>query len=765
MHTLLPTLPPHAKDPVCGMAVDPTRTPHWAEYRGTRYSFCCPHCREKFLADPERYLAPRPTAPPPMAPPAAAYLCPMHPEVVAATPGPCPRCGMALEPAAADAPRKDPELAEMQRRLWVSAALTAPVLLLAMGHSLLPLSARWQVLAQLALASPVVLWGGWPFFQRAWRSLRSRSLNMFTLIGLGVAAAYGYSLLAALAPSLLRATVRGGGGQVPVYFEAAATIVTLVLLGQVLELSARRKTGAAIRALMDLAPATARRLRDDGSEEDVPLQAVEVGDRLRVRPGEKIPVDGLVVEGSSALDESMVTGEAMPVAKGPGEGVIGGTLNRQGTLVIRAERVGQETLLARIVALVSEAQRSRAPMQRLADRVAAVFVPIVVVVAALTFAAWLALGPEPRLAHAVVNAVAVLVIACPCALGLATPMSVVVAMGKGATAGVLFRNAEALELLGKVDTLVVDKTGTLTEGKPRVEDVRALPPFTPDQILSLAASVELASEHPLAEAVVQRAKEHGLPISSVERFAAAAGQGVAGQVGGRRVVVGNQDLLRAQGVETAPLQAAAEAASGASTAWVAVDGQLAGLLVIADTLKPSAAEAIAGLQGEGLGVVMVTGDNPATARAVAAKLGIARVEAHVLPEQKAAVVRALVREGRTVAMAGDGINDAPALAAAHVGIAMGTGTDVAKETAAVTLVKGDLGGILRARKLSRATIRNIKQNLFWAFFYNTVAVPIAAGVLYPFFGLTLSPMIAAAAMSFSDVSVVGNALRLYRLKL
>jgi len=655
----------------------------------------------------------------------------------------------------------------MQRRFWVSLLFTAPLLVLSMGKVPLPLPEHWLVLAQGALASPVVLWGGWPFFQRAWLSLRRRAFNMFTLIGLGVAAAYGYSLLTALAPALLRTTVPQGGGHVPVYFEAAASIVTLVLLGQVLELSARSKTGAAIRALMELAPATARRLREDGSEEDVPLQAVQVGDRLRVRPGEKVPVDGVVLSGSSSVDESMVTGEPMPVVKGPGDQVVGATLNRHGTLTVRAQRVGQETLLARIVAQVTEAQRSKAPMQRLADKVAAHFVPIVVAVAALTWGVWLLWGPEPRLAHALVNAVAVLVIACPCALGLATPMSVMVAMGKGASAGVLFRNAEALELMAKVDTLVVDKTGTLTEGKPRVLQVHALPPFTPEEVLSLAGSVELASEHPLGEAVLEEARRRELPLQPAARFEALAGQGVVGEVAGRQVLVGNAALLESRGVDTAPLRELAEKAheEGASTAWVAVDGRLAGVLVVGDALKPSAAEAVAQLHREGLAVVMLSGDSWTAAKAVAAKLGIHRVEAEVLPAGKAAVVQALVREGRIVAMAGDGINDAPALAAAHVGIAMGTGTDVAKETGSVTLVKGDLRGILRARKLSRATTRNIVQNLFWAFFYNVLAVPIAAGALYPFFGLTLSPMIAAAAMSFSDVSVVGNALRLYRLKL
>ena len=777
MKATLPTMQAGVRDPVCGMAVDPASTSHWAEVNGKRFYFCCSHCREKFLADPARYLTPAPAAPPPPVPECSAcstpslgqavYTCPMHPEIMANAPGSCPVCGMALEAAVGAAPRKDPELRDMQRRFWVSLLFTAPLLVLSMGKVPLPLPEHWLVLAQGALASPVVLWGGWPFFQRAWLSLRRRAFNMFTLIGLGVAAAYGYSLLTALAPALLRTTVPQGGGHVPVYFEAAASIVTLVLLGQVLELSARSKTGAAIRALMELAPATARRLREDGSEEDVPLQAVQVGDRLRVRPGEKVPVDGVVLSGSSSVDESMVTGEPMPVVKGPGDQVVGATLNRHGTLTVRAQRVGQETLLARIVAQVTEAQRSKAPMQRLADKVAAHFVPIVVAVAALTWGVWLLWGPEPRLAHALVNAVAVLVIACPCALGLATPMSVMVAMGKGASAGVLFRNAEALELMAKVDTLVVDKTGTLTEGKPRVLQVHALPPFTPEEVLSLAGSVELASEHPLGEAVLEEARRRELPLQPAARFEALAGQGVVGEVAGRQVLVGNAALLESRGVDTAPLRELAEKAheEGASTAWVAVDGRLAGVLVVGDALKPSAAEAVAQLHREGLAVVMLSGDSWTAAKAVAAKLGIHRVEAEVLPAGKAAVVQALVREGRIVAMAGDGINDAPALAAAHVGIAMGTGTDVAKETGSVTLVKGDLRGILRARKLSRATTRNIVQNLFWAFFYNVLAVPIAAGALYPFFGLTLSPMIAAAAMSFSDVSVVGNALRLYRLKL
>jgi len=777
MKATLPTMQTGVRDPVCGMTVDPVSTSHWAEVNGKRFYFCCSHCREKFLADADRFLAPAKASPPPPAPECsscasppvaqARYACPMHPEVVASVPGACPQCGMALEPTTVAPLGQDPELLDMRRRLVVSAVLTAPLLLLTMGNVPLPLPEPWLVLAQALLASPVVLWGGWPFFQRAWLSLKLRSYNMFTLIGLGVAAAYGYSLVGTFAPELLRAAVAGSAGHVPVYFEAAASVVTLVLAGQVLELSARSKTGAAIRALMELAPTTARRLREDGSEEDVPLQAVQVGDRIRVRPGEKVPVDGVVLSGSSTVDESMVTGEPMPVAKGPGDRVIGATVNRQGTLVIRAERVGQDTLFARIVAQVTEAQRSKAPMQRLADKVAAHFVPIVMAVAGLTFAAWLLWGPEPRLAAALVNAVAVLVIACPCSLGLATPMSVTVAMGKGASAGVLFRNAEALELMAKVDTLVLDKTGTLTQGKPQVLEVHALPPFTPEELLALAASVELASEHPLGEAVLQEARRRELPLQPAARFEALAGQGVAGEVAGKHVLVGNAALLESHGVDTAPLRELAEKAheEGASAAWVAVDGQLAGVLVVGDALKPSAAEAVAQLHREGLAVVMLTGDSWTAAKAVAAKLGIHRVEAEVLPAGKAAVVQALVREGRIVAMAGDGINDAPALAAAHVGIAMGNGTDVAKETASVTLVKGDLLGILRARRLARAAVRNIKQNLFWAFFYNVLAVPIAAGVLYPFFGLTLSPMIAAAAMSFSDVSVVGNALRLYRLKL
>lgn len=775
MKATLPTMQGGVRDPVCGMTVDPARTSHWAQYQGQRYSFCCSHCREKFLGDPTRYLTPaKPVAPAPecssCAPPSAIrpqYTCPMHPEVVASVPGPCPQCGMALEATALAPPGQDPELGAMRRRLWVSVLFTVPLLVLTMAPLPLPLPERWSVLAQAVLASPVVLWAGWPFFQRAWLSLKLRSSNMFTLIGMGVAAAYGYSLVGTFAPGLLRAGLLGAADHVPVYFEAAASIVTLVLAGQVLELSARSKTGAAIQALMELAPTTARRLGEAGREEDVPLHAVQVGDQLRVRPGEKIPVDGVVLSGSSTVDESMVTGEPIPVAKGPGDRVIGGTVNRQGSLVIRAERVGRETLLSRIVAQVVEAQRSKAPMQRLADKVAAHFVPIVVAVATLTFAAWLLWGPEPRLARALVNAVAVLVIACPCALGLATPVSVTVALGKGATAGVLFRNAEALELMAKVDTVVLDKTGTLTEGKPRVLELHAVPPFTPEELLLLAGSVELASEHPLGEAVLQEARQRGVSLQPPARFEALAGQGVAGEVGGRQVLVGNAALLEERGVETAPLRELAQKAQeeGASAAWVAVDGKLAGVLVVGDALKPSAVEAVAQLRREGLTLVMLTGDSWTAAKAVAAKLGIHRVEAEVLPDGKAAVIQKLVRDGRMVAMAGDGINDAPALAAAHVGIAMGNGTDVAKETASVTLVKGDLVGILRARRLARAAVRNIKQNLFWAFFYNVLAVPIAAGALYPFFGLTLSPMIAAAAMSFSDVSVVGNALRLYRVKL
>jgi len=697
------------------------------------------------------------------------YVCPMHPEIVRSEPGCCPICGMALEPRVISAKEEEnPELTSMTRRFWVSVALTIPILLAAMGANLLgaPLerliSLRALTWVELVLATPVVLWGGWPFFVRGWQSVVNRSLNMFTLIGLGVAVAYLYSVVAALAPGIFPPSFRDASGQVGVYFEAAAAITTLVLLGQVLELRARSRTGAAIRALLGLAPKTARLVGEDGSERDVPLERVKPGDRLRVRPGEKIPVDGIVLEGRSSVDESMITGEAMPVEKQSGDGVTGATVNGTGSLIMRAERVGSETLLAQIVRMVAEAQRSRAPIQKLADQVSGYFVPIVVGAAVLTFVIWGLWGPEPRLAHGLVNAVAVLIIACPCALGLATPMSIMVAMGRGATVGVLFKNAEAIEQMRKVDTLVVDKTGTLTEGKPKLVSVEPNDKFESQTLLRLAATLERGSEHPLASAIVKGAEERGIALGSADAFESMTGQGVRGRVDGSQVLLGNLKLLDDAGVDAGALAERAEAlrADGQTVMFVVVNNKIAGLIGVADPIKESTPEAIDQLHKDGIHIVMLTGDNRTTAEAVGRRLGIDEVIAEVLPQNKAATVKRLQGEGRFVAMAGDGINDAPALAQAQVGIAMGTGTDVAMESAGVTLVKGDLRGILRARMLSRATMRNIKQNLFWAFIYNALGVPIAGGVLYPFFGVLLSPMIAAAAMSFSSVSVISNALRL-----
>jgi len=696
------------------------------------------------------------------------WTCPMHPEIVREAPGSCPICGMALEPTAVAVEEENPELRDMARRFRVSLAFTAPVFLLAMSEMLpgrhLPeaLSPRLLGWVQLGLATPVVLWGGLPFFQRGWASLRTRHLNMFTLIALGTGAAYVYSLAATFLPGAFPDSFRMPDGAVPVYFEAAAVIVTLVLMGQVLELRARSQTGAAIRALLGLAPSSARRVEDDGSETDVPLDEVQPGDRLRVRPGEKVPVDGVVLEGVSAVDESMVSGEPIPVEKRANDPVIGATVNGTGSLVIRAERVGAETLLAQIVQMVAEAQRSRAPIQKLADVVAGYFVPGVIVAAACSFVVWAAVGPEPRMAHALINAVAVLIIACPCALGLATPMSIMVASGKGATVGVLFKNAEAIEILRKVDTLVVDKTGTLTEGRPRLVTVKTAEGWEERALLRLATGLERASEHPLAAAILAGAEERGVEPGSAEAFESVTGRGVTGRVAGRRVELGSRSLLEAAGADPGDWLETAETLrrDGQTVMFVAVDGAVAGLLGVADPIKATTPAAIRQLQAEGLRIVMLTGDSPTTARAVAAKLGLEEVVAGVLPDQKAEAVRKLQGEGHIVAMAGDGINDAPALARAQVGIAMGTGTDVAMESAGVTLVKGDLRGILRARILSRATMRNIQQNLFFAFVYNAVGVPIAAGVLYPWFGVLLSPMIAAAAMSLSSVSVVGNALRL-----
>ena len=732
---------------------------------------------QKFEADPDKYPAPREGRDrdeKTTDDKDATYTCPMHPEIVRDAPGSCPICGMALEPRTATVDDDDnPELDDMNRRFMVAAALTVPIFLLAMGD-LLPgepisrwIAPRSRVLIELALATPVCLWAAWPFFVRAVQSVKNRSLNMFTLIGLGVSVAYGFSLVAALVPRIFPTAFRHADGTVAVYFEASAVIVTLILLGQVLELRARSQTGAAIKALLGLAAKNARRLGSDGGEEDVPLDAVVVGDRLRVRPGEKIPVDGKVLEGSSTVDESMVTGEPIPIEKRAGDSVIGATVNGTGTLVMEAQKVGSETLLSRIVTMVAEAQRSRAPIQRLADKVAGVFVPVVIAIALLTFVIWALLGPEPRMAHAIVSAVAVLIIACPCALGLATPMSIMVATGKGAGVGVLFKNAEAIEELRRVDTLVVDKTGTLTEGKPSLTSLEPTEGISEGRLLTLAASLERVSEHPLAEAIVRAATERELPLGEVSAFDSITGQGVRGTVDGTEVALGNRRLMDELGIELGALPERAESlrSEGQTVMFIALDGRSAGLLGVADPIKESTPEAIRALHDEGLRITMLTGDSRTTAEAVAARLGIDDVIAEVLPEQKAEVVATLQQKGRVVAMAGDGINDAPALARANVGIAMGTGTDVAMESAGVTLVKGDLRGLVRARKLSRATLANIRQNLFFAFIYNALGIPVAAGVLYPFFGLLLSPMIAAAAMSFSSVSVIANSLRLRRVVL
>ncbi|MHC4161908.1 MAG: heavy metal translocating P-type ATPase [Planctomycetota bacterium] len=754
------------------MEVGPDRASS-EDYAGATYYFCSPGCRERFRADPQKYVGPAaPSASP--ATGAEQYTCPMHPEVVRDRPGPCPLCGMALEPLVATTEETvDAELVDMSRRFRVSAALTLPLFLIAMGD-LIPgrpfagiASARVWSYVQLLLATPVVLWGGWPFLARAWQSVVRRALNMFTLVGLGVGVAYAYSVTATLWPGAFPASFRDASGAVAFYFEAAAVITTLVLLGQVLEGKARHRTGAAIRSLLGLAPKTARRLRDDGIEEDVPLDGVHPGDRLRVRPGEKVPVDGTVLEGASAVDESMITGEPIPVAKAAGDRVTGATVNGTGALVMRADRVGAETLLARIVQMVAEAQRSRAPIQKLADVVAGYFVPAVVVTAILTFVAWAWVGPEPRIAHALVNAVAVLIIACPCALGLATPMSVMVATGRGASAGVLFKDAEAIEVMREVDTLVVDKTGTLTVGRPEIVAVKPAKGWDERTLLRLAASLERRSEHPLAAAIVRGAEERNLALVEAESFASVTGQGVKGLVEARRVALGNHGLMDELAVQTGTLRERAEAmrAAGRTVVFVAVDGQPAGLVGVADPVKETTEGALRMLRAEGLRIVMLTGDSRATAEAVARQLPIDEVIAEVLPDQKAEVVRHLQAEGRVVAMAGDGINDAPALASAQVGIAMGSGTDVAMESAGVTLVKGDLRGIVRATRLSRATMRNIRQNLFFAFAYNALGIPVAAGVLYPPFGILLDPMVAAAAMSLSSVSVVANALRLRKARL
>lgn len=765
--------PQVARDPVCGMTVNSHAARHHSAYNEVSYYFCSAACRGKFEADPKKYLAPA-TDGAQEAEPGTIYTCPMHPQIRQPQPGNCPICGMALEPeGVAPESAPNPELVDMQRRFLVGAAFTAPLLILEMGshipglalHHLLPPDI--SIWLQWILASPVVLWCGWPFLQRGWASLKTRHLNMFTLIALGVGAAYLYSLVATLAPGLFPAGVRGKDGAVAVYYEAAAVITVLVLLGQVLELRARAQTGSAIRALLGLAPKVARRLREDGVGEEVPIAQIQPGDRLRVRPGEAIPVDGVVIDGQSAVDEAMVTGEAIPVLKAQGDALIGGTVNGTGSFVMRAQKVGADTVLARIVAMVAKAQRSRAPIQRLADTVSGYFVPAVIGVAFAAFAAWTIWGPPPAIAYALVAAVSVLIIACPCALGLATPMSIMVGIGKGAGAGVLIKNAEALERLERVDTLVVDKTGTLTEGKPRVVAVRAIQGMNEHEILSLAASLERSSEHPLATAIVTAAQNQGLPIAEVAGFESLTGKGVAGFVNGRKVALGNRTLLADSGIDTAALDGEAEALreGGATVMFVAMDGRAGGIIAVTDPVKASTPSALEALRAEGVHIVMLTGDNRTTAAAVAGKLGITDVEAEVLPEAKSDIVQRLRASGRIVAMAGDGVNDAPALASADVGIAMGTGTDVAIESAAVTLVGGDLAGMVRARRLSRATMRNIRQNLVLAFVYNALGVPIAAGVLYPIFGLLLSPMIAAAAMSLSSVSVVGNALRLRTLRL
>jgi len=759
-----------AKDPVCGMTVKPT-TAHRTTHDGEEVLFCGARCKEKFLANPAQYLHPAAAPPAPPAPAGTQYTCPMHPEIVRDAPGSCPICGMALEPRTPTLDAgPDPELVDMTRRFAISAAITLPLLVLVMGEMIgvVLVAGRTRVWIELALALPICTWAAWPFYVRFAQSLRHRSLNMFTLIGLGVGVAFGYSLVAALAPGVFPHAFRGHDGTVGTYFEAAGVIVTLILLGQVLELRARSSTGAAIRALLGMAATSARRIAADGGEADVALDAVQVGDRLRVRPGEKIPVDGVVLEGASSVDEAMVTGEPIPVEKQAGDRVIGATVNGTGALVIRAEKVGAATLLARIIALVADAQRSRAPIQRLADQVAGWFVPAVIVSALATFVVWSIAGPEPRMAHAIVNAVSVLIIACPCALGLATPMSIMVATGRGASIGVLFRNAEAIEVLRSVDTLVVDKTGTLTEGKPRLASLEPAPGFDEATLLQLAASLERASEHPLAAAIVAAAEARGLARSEVAKFASVTGRGVRGEVDGRRVALGNRAMMDAEGIawggdpEVLAQRADRLRTDGQTVLYVAIDGGFAGLVGVADPIKDGTPEAIRALTADGLRIVMITGDSQVTARAVAKTLGIDEVIAEVLPDQKADHVARLQAQGRKVAMAGDGINDAPALARADVGIAMGTGTDVAMESAHVTLVKGDLRGIARARALSRATMSNIRQNLFFAFLYNTAGVPIAAGVFYPFTGWLLSPMLAALAMSLSSVSVIGNALRLRR---
>ncbi len=761
-------------DPVCGMDVDSLTTEHSLEHGGSTYHFCSAHCQAKFEASPSHFLNP-PDAP--TAPDGAAdgtvdgtveYTCPMHPEIRQPGPGACPICGMALEPVTVAADTgPSPELADMTRRFWIGLVLSVPVLILEMGAHLVPalddlVSPTASTWIQFVLATPVVLWAGWPFFTRGWTSVRTKQLNMFTLIAIGTGVAWLYSVVATLAPGAFPEAFRNMGGTVDVYFEAAAVITVLVLLGQVLELRAREQTSGAIKALLDLTPKTAHRITDDAGEEDVSLEVVQIGDRLRVRPGEKVPVDGIVEDGRSSLDESLVTGESMPVTKTTGDTVIGGTLNQTGSLVVRADKIGRDTMLARIVQMVAEAQRSRAPIQRMADRVAAWFVPAVLGVALLAFIVWALVGPDPRLAHALIAAVSVLIIACPCALGLATPMSIMVGVGRGAGEGVLIKNAEALELMEKVDTLVVDKTGTLTEGRPSVTQIVAAPGFDRDNLLRLAAGVESASEHPLGRAVVEAANATGLTIPEVTGFDSPTGKGALGTVESQLVVLGSAGFLSSHDMDATSMTEEADElrADGATAIFVGVDGAVAGIFAIADPIKDTTAEALAALRDEGIEVVMLTGDNRVTAEAVGRRLGIDRIEAEVLPDHKSDIVKQLREEGRVVAMAGDGVNDAPALAAADVGLAMSSGTDVAMESAGVTLLRGDLIGIVRARKLSQATMSNIRQNLVFAFAYNTAGIPVAAGILYPAFGMLLSPIIAAAAMSLSSVSVIANALRL-----
>jgi len=769
-----PSAPGQTRDPVCGMAVDPVTSKVCTEYDEQRYYFCCAGCRAKFLASPTQYLNPQVQSAPVPGVQGTIYTCPMHPQIRRNEPGNCPICGMTLEPEGVpEAEGTSPELKEMTRRFVVAAVLATPILVLDMGGHLGLLkmdryvSMTASMWIQFALATPIVLWCAWPFFQRAWTSVLNRSPNMFSLIALGIGASYLYSLAATFAPDLFPVGLRQHGGLIPVYYEAAAVITALVLLGQVLELRAREKTGGAIRALLKLAPNTARRLRVDGTDEEVPLEQVHVGDRLRVRPGEAVPVDGSVTEGASAVDESMVTGESLPVEKAAAAKVIGGTINGTGALVITAEKIGADTMLSRIVNMVAEAQRSRAPIQRLADSVSAWFAPAVMASAALTFVAWMIWAPAPALGLAVVAAVSVLIIACPCALGLATPMSIMVGVGKGASAGVLIKNAESLERFEKVDTLVIDKTGTLTEGKPRVTAVVPAAGFGESVVLSFGASLERSSEHPLAAAILAAAADRKVVLQDVTDFASVTGKGVTGTIGGRRVAVGNAALLKDHGVASADLETRADALrlEGATALFVAVDDKPAGIIAVADPIKATTMAALDALRGEGIRIVMLTGDNRTTAQAVAGKLGITEVEADVMPDQKNGIVRRLKSEGRVVAMAGDGVNDAPALAEADVGIAMGTGTDIAMQSAGLTLVKGDLAGIARGRALSRATMRNIRENLVLAFVYNVVGIPVAAGVLYPSFGLLLSPIIAAAAMSLSSVSVIGNALRLRTVRI